>query len=227
VVTDTSHSPSLPVFGARSNLRDQVSQALRAALVAGELRPGVVYSAPSLAAQFEVSATPVREAMLDLAREGLVEVVRNKGFRVTELTNDELDELLEVRMLIEVPTMGRLAEACDAEIGAHVEALRPVARAIVETAETGDLIGYIEADTEFHLRMLELAGNRQVVRVVGELRGRSRLYGLQSLAERGVLTNSAQEHEQLIDLVLAKDVEGTVALTRQHMQHVRGQWAGR
>ena len=49
------------------------------------MRPGVVYSAPALAARFGVSATPVREAMLDLAKEGLVSAVRNKGFRVTEV----------------------------------------------------------------------------------------------------------------------------------------------
>ncbi|MFF4607591.1 GntR family transcriptional regulator, partial [Streptomyces sp. NPDC001339] len=63
----------------RERLRDQVSHALRAALISGELRPGVVYSAPTLAGDFGISATPVREAMLDLAREGLVEPVRNKG----------------------------------------------------------------------------------------------------------------------------------------------------
>ncbi|MFD8019876.1 GntR family transcriptional regulator, partial [Streptomyces lavendulae] len=57
---------------AQERLRDQVGHALRAALIAGELRPGSVYSAPGLAAELGVSATPVREAMLDLAREGLV-----------------------------------------------------------------------------------------------------------------------------------------------------------
>jgi DNA-binding GntR family transcriptional regulator len=73
---------NLPRVLGHNSLREQVSHALRAALIAGELRPGVVYSAPVLAAGFGVSATPVREAMLDLAKEGLVEVVRNKGFRV-------------------------------------------------------------------------------------------------------------------------------------------------
>lgn len=59
---------SLPSFQGRQNLRDEVQQALRAAVVSGKMRPGVVYSAPALAGEFGVSATPVREAMLDLAR---------------------------------------------------------------------------------------------------------------------------------------------------------------
>lgn len=69
----------------RERLRDQVGHALRVALISGELEPGQVYSAPGLAEDFGIFATPVREAMLDLVREGLMEPVRNKGFRVTEM----------------------------------------------------------------------------------------------------------------------------------------------
>ncbi|GHI25837.1 hypothetical protein Shyd_72080 [Streptomyces hydrogenans] len=72
-----------------------------------------------------MSATPVREAMLDLAREGLVEPVRNKGFRITEVSERELDQCTELRMLIEVPTVGRVTETATAE---QLEALRPLAR---------------------------------------------------------------------------------------------------
>jgi len=73
------------------SLREQVSRALEAALVAGELQPGEIYSAPGLAERFGVSATPVREALLDLVRDGFVEVVRNRGFRVVEMSETDLD----------------------------------------------------------------------------------------------------------------------------------------
>src|SRR5258708_10515794 len=69
----THHRESSPghIFAIRADsLREQVSRALEAALVAGELQPGVIYSAPGLAEQFGVSATPVREAMLDLVKDG-------------------------------------------------------------------------------------------------------------------------------------------------------------
>src|SRR4051794_17309245 len=97
------------LVSVQERLRDKVTHALRAAMISGEMRPGRVYSAPALAADLGVSATPVREAMLDLAGEGLVEAVRNRGFRVTELTDRDLDEYTEVRALIEVPTVGRVA----------------------------------------------------------------------------------------------------------------------
>lgn len=146
---------SLNAISAQEHLRDQVAHALRAALIAGELRPGTIYSAPALAAEFGVSATPVREAMLDLAREGLVEAVRNKGFRITELTDQDLDDFTELRAMIEVPTVGRIARM---GLTVELEALRPVAKEIVEAARH-DILGYLEADRRFHLALLGLAGN--------------------------------------------------------------------
>ena len=87
--------------------RDRIGAALRAAIVSGAMEPGVVYSAPSLAVRFGVSATPVREAMLDLVREGLVETVANKGFRATEMADSDLDEISELRLLLEPPCRGQ------------------------------------------------------------------------------------------------------------------------
>ncbi|MFG1687567.1 GntR family transcriptional regulator [Nonomuraea sp. NPDC049269] len=212
----------LPMVGERQSLREQVAHALRAALVTGEMRPGVVYSAPVLAAQFGVSATPVREAMLDLAKEGLVEAVRNKGFRVTELSDRDLDELTEIRQLIEVPTVTRLADASRA---AEFERLRPVAEEIVAAAERGDLLGYVDADLRFHVELLTLSGNAHLVEVVKDLRNRARLYGLSQLRERGTLSESAREHVALLDALKTGDTTAARSIMSEHIQHVRGIWA--
>ncbi|MFP8959365.1 GntR family transcriptional regulator [Streptomyces nanhaiensis] len=212
------------LVSVQEHLRDQVANALRAALIAGELQPGVIYSAPTLAAEYGVSATPVREAMLDLAREGLVESVRNKGFRVTELSERDLDEYTEIRALIEIPTVGKVARSATRD---QLEALRPTAEEIVAAARAGDLIGYLEADRRFHLDLLALAGNSRLVETVGNLRKRSRLYGLTELAEAGALVPSAQEHAELLDLMLAGDAAAAEEHMRHHLAHVRSLWAAR
>jgi DNA-binding GntR family transcriptional regulator len=212
----------LPMVGERQSLREQVAHALRAALITGEMRPGVVYSAPVLAAQFGVSATPVREAMLDLAKEGLVEAVRNKGFRVTELSDRDLDELTEIRQLIEVPTVTRLADASRAD---DFERLRPIAEEIVAAGGRGDLLAYVDADLRFHVELLALSGNAHLVSVVRDLRNRARLYGLSQLSARGALSDSAHEHVQLLDALKAGDREAAHAIMSEHIQHVRGIWA--
>src|ERR1700683_2643301 len=95
--------PSHIIAISVGSLRDQGGRALEAAMVAGELRPGELYSAPALGERFGVSATPVREAMLDLARDGFVVAERNRGFRVVEMSDSDLDDILQIRLLLEVP----------------------------------------------------------------------------------------------------------------------------
>ncbi|AKN74186.1 GntR family transcriptional regulator [Streptomyces sp. PBH53] len=221
--TRGAEMPALPRLGGRrSSYRERVADALRAALIAGELRPGEVYSAPSLAARFGVSATPVREAMLDLAKEGLVDTVPNKGFRVTVVSDQQLDEYTHIRALIEIPTVVELARTADR---VSLEALRPAAREIVTAAVAGDLIAYVEADTRFHLGLLALAGNAHLVEVVADLRKRSRLYGLTALVEAGRLLASAEEHLELLDALLERDEKAVHAVMTRHLGHVRSLWA--
>ena len=215
--------PTLAAVGARRNLREEITQTLRAAVISGELRPGVVYSAPSLASQFGVSATPVREAMLDLAKEGLIDVVRNKGFRVTELSEKDLDELCELRALIEVPTVRRIAETgIPPKIA---DRLRSLGEGIEQAAIDRDLIKHVGLDLEFHLTLLGLAGNTHLVETVRTLRSQSRLYGLRFLAERDALVPSSREHVELVDLIVAGETESAERLMHRHIRHVRGIWA--
>jgi DNA-binding GntR family transcriptional regulator len=218
----TEPMPSVRRLAQRENLRDSVANALRAAVISGELKPGEVYSAPTLGARFGVSATPVREAMLDLVREGLVISLRNKGFRVTEVSDEDLDNVAAVRQLIEPPTIRDVVPVIPA---ADYPRLRRLAEDIVVAAQAGDLIAYIEADRVFHVTLLAYSGNQKLVDVVSELRSQTRLLGLTPLVESGRLVPSATEHHQLMDLVEAGDGKGAEQLMRQHIGHVRGLWA--
>lgn len=210
-------------FLRRRSLRDQVLDALRTALVSGELTPGEVYSAPVLAERFGVSATPVREAMQHLVREGLVEAVANKGFRVAQRSRADLAELAEVRALLEVPVLLKLARTVPAE---RWQELRPLAQATVEAAATGDRAVYAEADLRFHCALLALSGNRQLVAFAAELHRRSRspapargtgtALGGEASGEADAMVTDATEHAALIEALVAGDL-GTVArLARRH-----------
>ena len=215
---------ALPALSTRRNLREEITETLRAAVISGELRPGVVYSAPSLAAQFGVSATPVREAMLDLAKENLVAVVPNKGFRVTVVDEEQLDQITAIRRLLEPPVVAAVTTSVPAE---DFAALRRLASEIVEGARAGDLAQYTEADNEFHLRLLAYSGNRRLVDLVAELRGQTRLVGLASLLDRGQLVASAQEHLELVDLMERRDAAATEAFMTRHINHVQDLWSGK
>jgi DNA-binding GntR family transcriptional regulator len=209
---------------SRTSLREQIGVSLRAALVAGEMVPGVTYSAPVLAERFGVSATPVREAMLDLINEGMIVAVPNKGFRIVETTDQDLDEMTELRRLIEVPTVGQIAKSITSE---QVDGLRLIATRIMDAAAKGDVVTYIEADRQFHLELLRLSGNTRLVDLVDQLRMNTRLYGLEELAASGHLGRSSEEHLTLLDALEAGDRRGAERVMAQHLGHVRGIWANR
>ncbi|MFJ2829994.1 GntR family transcriptional regulator [Streptomyces sp. NPDC087263] len=199
----------------RASVRGQILDALRAALVAGELTPGAVYSAPVLGERFGVSATPVREAMQQLALEGAVEVVPNRGFRVVERGTRELAELAEIRALIEVPVMLRLARTVPAARWAE---LRPLSDATVRAASLGCRATYAESDRVFHRAILALAGNSQLVRTADDLHRRAQwpLVGGPVTRGRADLVADAAEHTALLEALVAQDLPVVQSLLREH-----------
>jgi DNA-binding GntR family transcriptional regulator len=198
----------------RHSVRGQILDALRAALVDGELVPGEIYSGPALGERFGVSATPVREAMQQLALEGAVECLPNRGFRVLSRTPRAAAELAEVRALIEVPVMLRLARTVPA---ATWESLRPAALATAEAAAAGDLPGYADADRAFHRAVLSLADNGQLVQIAEELHRRAQwpLPGAPRV-RRADLVADAAEHSALLDALIAGDLPVVESLVREH-----------
>ncbi len=205
------------------SLREQVERALSSRIVTGEFEPGTVLTVPTLAIEFGVSATPVREAMLNLARRGFLTPIRNRGFRVTEVSHDELRHLGEVRMMLEAPPMRALAGNLS---DATADRLAELADEIVQSGRDGRFQDYLEADTEFHLLLLEQTGNPHLVSIVRELRQQTRLTGLVQLSESNALADSAREHTELVRLLRDGDGAGAEALMRRHIGHIAGLWSG-
>lgn len=211
----------LTPLNREKNLRETVTDKLRAAIMVGELEEGDVVSAPTLGAQLGVSATPVREAMMDLAREGMVETMKNKGFRVTALSDAELLQITEVRLLVEPPAMQWVAGRIPASA---LKQARELADANLEAAVAEDLETYLLTDRDLHALLLSYTENPVLEQLCTSLRLRTRLYGLRSLARLGKLPASAHEHHRLLDLLEAGDGDGAEALLRSHIGHSTGEW---
>lgn len=205
-----------------TNLRDQALEVIRQALVSGEIRPGDIYSAAALATQLGVSSSPVREAMLTLVNQGLLEPVRNRGYRVVEMSEHDLDEVYEMRQLLEVPGTLRAAANANTE---DLDRLSSIATEIEEAAKAGDIPRFLDADRRFHLDLLALCDNRRLVESVAALRDQTRLYGLEKLAESGRLIDSAGEHHDFLDAMAQNDAEQLEIIVRNHLRHVRADWA--
>lgn len=205
-----------------SNLREQAAEAIRAGIISGKIAADVIYSVPPLASELGVSATPVREAMLDLVGEGLVVAVRNRGFRVIRPTTKDLEDILSIRLLLEVPAMGEVAVSH--EDGA-LDKYYPLADRLPTLARKGQVQAYLDADAELHLGLVALLDNPRLVDMVRLLRNQSRLFDLGRLIAARELSQAGAEHRELLEAIASRSRKQTEALTRKHLNQVRQAWA--
>lgn len=212
---------ALEPLNERRSLRDTVAEKLRAAIISGDLVEGQLYSAPVLGEALGVSATPVREAMMDLTREGLVETIKNKGFRVTGMTDKELEDIAAIRLLIE-PEATRLAAENHKE--ADIAKLNAMAKEIIAAAAAEDIDGYLSADRDFHHELMSTCGNPELVDLATSYRMRTRQYGLKSLMRERKLSTMAAEHVDMVKLMKKGDSAALHTLLIKHISHARGFW---
>lgn len=214
-------SPMTPKV-TRSSLREQVRDILRLQIITGEVEPGRLYSVNDFLTLLGVSQTPIREALGDLEQAGLVQVIRNRGFIVPSLTDHDLDEIFQLRTMLEVSAIDYLVE-----VELDPDAVRTCRRTVelcLASAQEGNLAEFLEADREFHLELVRMLGNNRLVETVNRIRDQTRLYGVINLTSEDLAT-FAKEHEELFDAVLARDGARARTLLRKHLQHTRQLWS--
>jgi DNA-binding GntR family transcriptional regulator len=156
--------------------------------------------------------------MQALAAEGAVEALPNRGFRITEHTARDRAELAEVRALVEIPTLLRLARATG---GTDTAALRPLAEATVAAAQRGDRAAYAETDAAFHTALLAQAGNARLVAVAADLLRRAQwpapYPGPFAAPPPRPLIDHARDHATLLDALAAQDTARVESVARRHL----------
>jgi DNA-binding GntR family transcriptional regulator len=206
----------------RTSLRDEAAAALRAAILGGELTPGSIHSAAGLANRLGVSPTPVREAMLALTVSGLVEALPNRGFRVTQIDDRDLDEIGALRLMLEVPAVALVIERAS---DASLEGLGAPLAALEEAAANSDVPGFLVADRAFHLGLLALAGNRRLVRIVGDLQDQTRMTGWHLPAATETLEATVAEDRAILEAIRARDVSAAQRIIAISVEHMRSRFS--
>lgn len=207
----------------KQSFREQAVRILRSQIISGRLEPGSMHSIGTMAERLNVSITPIREALHDLAKEGLVEIKRNRGFIVRQPTDAELDNIVQIRTMLEASSVREITER---SLISDYKPLRKLSRRTQTYATAGEWEEFVESDREFHLAVLSALGNDKLLEIVGTLRDQSRLTGLDQLAGTSVLQDSTKEHELLLDAMENKEPEKAAEIMRYHLRHVRGIWAG-
>jgi DNA-binding GntR family transcriptional regulator len=197
-------------------LYEQVAEALRARILAHRLAPGSWIDEKSLAAEYGISRTPLREALKVLAAEGLVTMKLRRGAYVTEVSVRDLHEVFHLLALLESDAAEAVAShATPAQI-VELEALHRELEAAI-----GDRERFFTANERFHMRLLELADNRWRIQLVADLRKVMKLNRHHSLFRQGRLEASLKEHRRLMSALKAGDAARAQQLMREHMANGR------
>ena len=197
-------------------LRQSVYDALIDLIVGGDLPPGQHMVETDLARQLGVSRQPIREALHRMEAEGWVDLRPSQGAFVHVPTDSEVDELLDVRALLEAET-ARLAARVAGP--AQVARLREICAEGRAAAEQGDLGRTVAANDAFHAEVAAVAGNAVLAELAGIVGRRVQWYYRMVAPERG--GGSWAEHAELIDAIEASDPERAQLLARKHTERTR------
>lgn len=198
--------------------RADVYGAIREAISDGSLSVNEPLREERLAAALGVSRTPVREALVRLTAEGLVEAEASGGVRVSALSADDLDEVFALRGALESMA---LRYACEARDPAGLEELRAIHAASTDAVAADDVERLLELNTQFHAALNSLAGKRRLQNLIELLRDQSRRYRVLALYDESERRTSVDEHGRLIELVAAGDADAALELLRAHFERPR------
>jgi len=190
-------------------LYEEVAELLRQRIFSNELAPGSWIDELRLAEAYGISRTPLREALKVLATEGLVTMKVRRGAYVTEVSDKDQRDVYHLLSLLESDATGEVAlQATEIEL-AELTQLHQELKAATQKTER-----FFEINEQFHMRLLEIANNRWRTQMVLDLRKVMKLNRHNSLFKSGRIEESLQEHQDIMDALLAHDA----VLSQQRMQ---------
>lgn len=194
-----------------------VVDAIRAAIADGEFVANQRLVEADLSERFGASRTNVRTALVQLASEGLVERVQNRGARVRAVSLAEAVEITEVRMALEGLCAAKAAERLTDGDGLR---LREIGEAMRAAVASGDLLGYSELNRRLHGLVLQLAGQGTASAIIERLRGQNVRHQFQLAMHPGRPAVSLPQHMEIIEALCARDADRAEAAMRRHIRSV-------
>jgi GntR family transcriptional regulator, carbon starvation induced regulator len=203
-------------------LAERAYRELRQAIVRGEFEPGARLRLEELAQRFRVSSSPLREALNRLSQQGLVRTLENRGFRVAPLSAEGVNDLVRVRTLVECEAlrdaMAHGGDAWESGVVAAAHALALVERRVGDEARVLD-DDWSARHRAFHLSLYAACTSPLLLELADVLFDNAERYRRWAARHRQAPRRKHDEHQQLMKVVLARDVDAATALLQQHVGH--------
>jgi len=206
----------MPTAAPRPSLKERAYLAIKQLILDESFPPGTFLSERQLSGLLHMSATPVRSALDRLAEQGFVTISPQQGVVVRETAFDEVIDLYDIRIALEAFVVKSLAGHLRAEQAAHLE------RQLQEqdgAVKSPDFRRFTKLDTEFHLLLAELQGNREIVRAMGHLRDRLHRYAARVLRHSpDRIVASVTEHRAIAAATICGNGEDAARHLREHLE---------
>ncbi|WP_326655845.1 GntR family transcriptional regulator [Streptomyces sp. NBC_00385] len=190
---------------------------LRQAILRGEMAPAQRLVEDELAEQFGVTRASIRAALLELASEGLVERIRNRGSRVRVVTKEEAVAITECRMVLEGLCAAKVAAGATEE---QLAELAETGAAMAKAVADGEPMTYSELNHRLHALIREFSGQRTAVGLLERLNGQLVRHQFQLALRPGRPQKSLSEHLAVIDAITSRDPQAAEAAVRAHLGSV-------
>jgi len=200
-------------------LKDLAYLELKQLIQDNVFEPGAFLSERQLAGQLGMSKTPIKAALERLEMEGFVSVSPQQGIVVRELSVHEVADQFEIRLTLESHIMRSVTGKLTDE---QASALKVCLQRQKQAAKRGDVVELIALDTEFHMLFCKIHGNREIFRVMCQLREKiHRVIGRVYQQQPTRLVASCDEHAAIVEAVLAKDADLSVQRMEEHLDYGR------
>lgn len=199
--------------------KDQVYEYLKKAIITGELKTGEIYSEQQVADQLGVSRTPVREAVIRLCNEHVLEVHLNRGWSVKPITEDDVHYLLQARLALEGYGLRYLIRHAGEPVWDEtIDRLTDCQKRNEAYAQDeSHHLEFTRIDTEFHQLMVTCTGNPYLISLESQIKMKMEQATLNSLSFSQRNKVAYQEHQNILNKLLQKDEEGLIHAYRKHM----------
>jgi DNA-binding GntR family transcriptional regulator len=195
-------------------LYEEVADQLRVRIFAHELAPGTWIDEQTLAKEFGISRTPLREAIKVLAAEGIITMKLRRGAYVTEVNRGDLEQIFTILSLLE----GQAAkEAASKAQEKDLNELDDMHLRLEKAAADRNLDQFFEVNVRFHERIIAIANNPWMTGVIADLRKVLKLQRKDSLSRTGRLQSSLSEHREILKALLERDPIAAEQAMRTHL----------
>ncbi len=207
----------------RNTASSRIYSELRAELVSLGRRPGEPISEAEIALAYGVSRTPVREAILKLSDEGLVDIFPQSGINVSRIPIRALPEAIVIRRALEETTTRITAELATPS---QILALHSVVERQREADAANDRAAFHQADELFHATIAEVAGYPGIWKLILQVKVNVDRFRLLTLPQAGRMTTVIDEHKRILSAIEAHDADSAVAAMARHIERLLGDIAG-